>query len=320
MRKKQIKFTILFLFSAIIFCSVSQITFAQTGSSSTTPANAFLDKSFLQNVAIAVLSAVLAFLSGYALASISKRSGSGKRLSYNLNIETGLVNVEKNVKQRVKVFYEGREIVNLSNIKIDIENTGNSFVKSEEIRFEFDPGTQILDFYFEPKPEDIPEMKVEKITDLSIREFERKCRIGHLEKKQELGVRFVVTSDSDIHLKLHSYNENGDVEFVSKTTTKTLSEREQVAKFLSLIVMYFIIPPVFSLFPLSFISESIAGLVRLVLLLALFRFIVPFSEVIAELISKWLNFEQKDNQHLSFQGISVDGDFTVSDITQGIEK
>jgi hypothetical protein len=313
MRKKQIKFTILFLFSTIIFCSVSQITFAQSSSSLTTSANPFLDKPFLQNVAIAVLSAVLAFLSGYALASISKRSGSGKRLSYNLNIETGLVNVEKNVKQRVKVLYEGKEIGNLSNIKIDIQNTGNSIIKAEEIRFEFLRGTQILDFYFEPQPE--PEMKVEKITDLSIREFERKCRIGHIEREQELGVQFVVTSDSEINLKLHSYNENGDVEFQSKTTTKALSEREQVAQFLSLIVMYFIIPPVF-----SFINEGIAGLVRLVLLLSLFRFIVPFSEVIAELISKWLNFDQKDNQHLSFQGISVDGDFTVGEITQGIKK
>lgn len=108
MRKKQIQFTILFLFSAIIFCSLSQITFAQTGSSSITPANGFLDKVFLQNVATVVLSAVLAFLSGYALANISKRTGSGKKLSYNLNIETGLVNVEKNVKQRVKILYEGK--------------------------------------------------------------------------------------------------------------------------------------------------------------------------------------------------------------------
>lgn len=158
-------------------------------------------------------------------------------------------------------------------------------------------------------------MKVEKITDSSIREFERKCRIGHIEREQKLGVRFVVTSDSEIDLKLHSYNENGDVKFESKTMTKTLSEREQVAKFLSLIVMYFIIPPVFSLFSVSILSESIAGLVRLVLLLALFRFIVPFSEVIAELISKWLNFEQKDNLHVSLQGSPFEGDIVINQNT-----
>jgi hypothetical protein len=69
-----------------------------------------------------VLSAVLAFLGGYALAGISKRSGSGKRLSYNLNVETGLVNVEKNVKERVKVLYEGKEIVNLSGLLISCMN------------------------------------------------------------------------------------------------------------------------------------------------------------------------------------------------------
>jgi hypothetical protein len=101
------------------------------------------------------------------------------------------------------------------------------------------------------------------------------------------------------------------------------SEREQVARFLSLLIMYFVIPPIFSIFsfPLSIFSDSIAGLVRLALLLALFRFIVPFSEVIAGLVSKWLNFEEKDSQALSFlQGVTVEGDLTVGDINQGIQK
>jgi hypothetical protein len=319
MRKRQFQFTIFFLFSAIIFCSISPLTFAQTVLTQPAQANPFLDKAFLQNVALTVLSAVLAFLGGYALAGISKRSGSGKRLSYNLDVETGLVNVEKNVKERVKVLYEGKEIVNLSNIKVDIENTGNSVVRSEEIRFEFLQGTQVLDFYFEPTPE--PEMNVEKMTNSGVREFERKCRIGHIEKGQKLGVRFVVTSDSDIQLKLHPYNEHGDVEFVSRSATKTLSEREQVARFLSLLIMYLVIPPIFSIFSLFPFSEIVAGVVKLALLLALFRFIVPFSEVIAELVSKWLSFEGKDSQALSFlEGVKVEGDLTVGDITQGIQK
>lgn len=319
MRKRQFQFIMLFLFSAIILCSISPLTFAQVATTQPAQTNTFLDKAFLQNIAITLLSAVLAFLGGYALAGISKRSGSGKRLSYNLIVETGLVNVEKNVKERVKVLYEGKEIANLSNIKVDIENTGNSVVRSEEIRFGFLQGTQILDFYFEPMPE--PEMNIEKIDTSDIGEFERKCRVGHIEKEQRLGVRFVVTSDSDIQLKLYPYNQNGDVEFVSRSATKTLSARDQVARFLSLLIMYFVIPPVFSIFSLSPFSEIIAGVVKLTLLLALFRFIVPFAEVIAELISKWLNFEEKDSQALSFlQGVNVEGDLTVGDITQGIKK
>lgn len=85
--------------------------------------------------------------------------------------------------------------------------------------------------------------------------------------------------------------------------------------------MYLVIPPIFSIFSLSPFSEIVAGVVKLTLLLALFRFIVPFSEVIAELVSKWLSFEEKDSQALSFlQGVKVEGDLTVGDITQGIQK
>ncbi len=317
MKKRKLQFTIIFLFSAIIFYLISSMTFAQTAPIQPGQTNTFIDKAFLQNVAVTVLSAVLAFLGGYALAGISKRSGSGKRLSYNLDIETGVINVEKNVKERVKVLYDGKEIANLSNIKIDIENTGNSVIKSEEIRFEFLQGTQILDFYFEPAPE--PEMNAEKIANVGVREFERKCRIGHIEREQKLGVRFVVTSDSNIQLKLHPYNEHGDVELVSRSVTKKLNEREQVARFLSLLIMYFIIPPIFSIFSFSLFSQIVSGVVKLALLLALFRFIVPFSEVIAELVSKWLNSEEKDNQAL-LKGVKVGGDLNVGDITQEIRK
>jgi hypothetical protein len=43
--------------------------------------------------------------------------------------------------------------------------------------------------------------------------------------------------------------------------------------------------------------------------------------VIAELISKWLDSEEKDSQALSFlQGVTIEGDLTVGDITQGIRK
>jgi len=314
MRKKQAQFIVVFLFSMIFFASASSITFAQTISPQNSPISAFLDKTFLQNVAVTVLSAVLAFLGGYALANISKKSGSGKRLSYSLGIETGLVNIEKNIKQKVKVLYENKEIINLSNIRFDIENAGNSVIKSQEIRFEFSPESRILDFYFDPQP--LPEMKVEQVRDPGLRDFERKCKIGHIEKGQKLGMRFIVTSDSEVKLTPHPYNESGDVEFLSRSTTKTLSQREQVAKFLTLLIMYFVIPPVFSLFSLSPFSESIAGVVRLVILLVLFRFIVPFSEVIAELISTWLNPEYKDRQSLSLTDVEVGGDLNIGDVNR----
>ena len=308
MSKKHIQFILIFLIAMILFGSVSPLTYAQTPSPPSNTNNIFLDKTFLQSVAVAILSAVLAFLGGYALAGISKKSGSGKRLSYSLNIESGLVNIDKNIKNKVRVLYENQEIVNLSNVKFDIENTGNSVVKSEEIRFEFSEGSRIIDFYFDPQPH--PEMKVEKLDDSGLKDCEKKCRIGHIERNQALGVRFVVSSDSEIKLTPHPYNENGDVEFSSRSATKILNEREQVANFLSLLIMYFVIPPVFSLFDQFPFVENIVGVVRLVILLSLFRFIVPFSQVIAELISIRLN---KDSQSIVFTECSLE-EITVNQV------
>jgi len=313
MRKKQVQFIIFFLFSIIFIVSASSITFAQIPSPQRSSVSAFVDKTFLQNVAVTILSAVLAFSSGYVLAGINKfKSGSSKRLSYSLDIETGIVNIKENIKQKVRVLYEDKEIINLSNINFDIENTGNSVIKSQEIRFEFSSETRILDFYFDPQP--LPEMKAELINDPGLRSFEKKCRISHIEKGQTLTMRFVVTSDSEIKLIPHPYNENGDVEFLSRSTTKTLSEREQVAKFLSLLIMYYVIPPVFSLFSLSLFSVTIGGLVRLGFLLFLFRFIAPFSETVAELISTWLNPEDKNS--VSLLNVEVGGDLNIADVNK----
>jgi membrane associated rhomboid family serine protease len=113
MSKKHIQFILIFLIAMILFGSVSPLTYAQTPSPPSNTNNIFLDKTFLQSVAVAIFSAVLAFLGGYALAGISKKSGSGKRLSYSLNIESGLVNIDKDLKNKVKVLYENQEIVNL---------------------------------------------------------------------------------------------------------------------------------------------------------------------------------------------------------------
>lgn len=282
---------LLFLLSVILFSLASPLTFAQSSTLPTTSGSLWSDRSFLQNIIVTILAAILAFLSGYTLSQINQKR-SVKLLPYNLEIDTGLVNMDREIKDKVKVFYEGQEIENLSHVKIDLENTGNSAIKSEEIRFEFLQETRILDFYFDPVPE--PEMKVEKIRDPNLREFECKCRVGNIGRDGKLGVRFIVTGDSAVEPKLHSYNENDDVKLVSRATTKILSNKEKVSKFLSLLIMYFVVPPVFNFFG-SPLSSLMAGIVRIPLLFFMFRFIVPFSEVIAELISKLLNLEEKPN-------------------------
>ena len=282
MKKTQIRLLVVFSLSIILVFS-SQ-AFAQTPPLPTAPpdVNSFFNTTFWQNVAVAVLSAIFAFSGGYALSEVSKKQRSGKKLSYSLSTENGLVKIEKNIRRSVKVFYNSEEIENLYNVTFDLENTGNTVIKSQEIRFEFPEETRILDFSFEPEPEQ--EMKVEKI-EAGLRVFEKKCKIGQIERGQSLGVRFTATSTAEIReVKLHPYNEGGDIEFVSRTITKALSDKDHIAKFLSLYILYLILPPAFYLFPV--IGETMAGIVRFAILISLLKLIIPFSEIIADIVFK----------------------------------
>ncbi|PZV26261.1 MAG: hypothetical protein DCF12_10485, partial [Snowella sp.] len=280
MKKSEIKLLIIFSLTTILVYS-SQV-FAQTPSTTPSPeANSFFNTALWQSIVVAVLSAVLAFITGYALAGISKKQGSGKKLSYSLLIENGLVKIEKNIREKVKVLYNSEEIENLYNISFNLENTGTTVIKAQEIRFEFPQEARILDFSFEPEPEQ--EMKAEKI-ESGLRSFEKKCKIGQIERGQSLGIRFTATSKSEIQeVKLHPYNESGDIEFTSRLVTKALSNRDQIARFLSLYIFYLVVPPIFYLLPFG-LGEMMAGFTRFILLLSLFRLIVPFSEILADIV------------------------------------
>jgi hypothetical protein len=272
---------------------VSPQVFAQTSSpaTSTQPFDAasFFNTTFWQNIAVAVLTAVLAFLCGYALAGMSRRKGSGKKLSYNLSIANSVVQVDKEVKERVKILYNNELIDNLYNVEFELENTGDMVIKSQEIRFEFPDGTRILDFSFAPEPE--PEMSVSKIdSGLGLKPNERKCRIGQIEKGQKVGIQFAATNASGIQeVKAHSFNEIGDVEFSAREIAKQLSDKEQLTKFLIYSIFYLLIPPIFDSFPVLY-GQIMAGAVRLLILFNLFKVIAPFSEAVADLITRIASF------------------------------
>lgn len=277
-----------YLFITSVVASIlilSPQVFAQLSSSASSPdTESFFNTTFWQNAAVAVLSAVLAFLSGYALAGVGKKKGSGKQLSYNLSIANSVVQVEKEVKERVKILYNGELIDNLYNIEFELENTGNTVVKSQEIRFEFPEGTRILDFSFKPEPE--PEMGATKIeSGAGLKVHERKCRIGQIERGQGVRFQFAATNESDIQeVKIHPYNEIGDVEFSAREIAKQMSDKEQITRFLVYLIFYLLIPPVFDLLPFLY-DEIMAGVFRLFILFNLFKLIAPFSETIATIIT-----------------------------------
>lgn len=320
MKKGQIKFLSIVAITVILL--VSSQSFAQTPTPSPSPLSqppdnqTFFNTSFWQNITVAILSAVLAFLSGYALAGIGKRQGSGKKLSYSLDIQKGLVQVEKNVKEKVKVLYAGEEISNedLYHINCDIENTGATVVKSQEIRFSFSEKVRILDSSLEPAPQ--PEMKVESVHEPTLEAYERKYRIGHIERGQSVGFSFVVTSKEDIDLRLYPFNQDGDVEFNSKSVNKVADEQEKIAKFLALLIMYFVVPQAVYIIYSQFLSNVIAAVIRLVILLFLVPLIVPFSKAISNIIAILAVKKEespKSKYTVSIETVETGGNIAIGD-------
>ncbi len=293
--KYQVK---LLLVISLIIIAYSPQAFTQTPPTTSSPElSSFFNTALWQSVAVAVLSAILAFITGYVLAGISKKQRSGKKLAYSLLIENGLIKIEKNIRDKVKVLYNRKEIENLYNIIVKLENIGNTVVKAQEIRFEFPNNITILDFYFDPEPEQ--EMKVEKI-DTGLRAFERKCKIGQIERGQSLGICFTATSKLEIQddkVKLHPFNESGDVEFTSRSVIKALSTRDQIAKFLSMYIFYITIPPIFD--ALFNIGNIMAGVTRFIILLFMVRLIVPVSKIVGDIICKLMS---KNDKSINIQG------------------
>ncbi len=142
--------------------------------------SSFFEQEFWEKVTVALVSAVLAFIGSFILLQFQKRRESKKMLSYDTFIRKGLVEVEEDVKEKVKVLYEGNEIKDLYHVACNVQNTGNTVVTNQYLRFEFSVGTSIVDKYYDPEPE--RELAVEESTDTngSIRISQRiKVLIGH---------------------------------------------------------------------------------------------------------------------------------------------
>jgi len=237
-------------------------------------------KDLWQKVAVALVSAILAFIGSYVLAQMKRRDDAKKRLSYDTETWQGLIAVAKEITEKVKVLYNGLEIKDLYYIACSVENTGNTVIKKQQIRFEFPTSVEIVDHFFDPEPQ--PEIGVERLKRNGAAN-ERKFSIGHLDKTQAVGFRFIVTSPELPELTLHPFNEEGNVEFTPRTVSVIADERYHVRVFVVLFILFTVVPPVFWVIPFQ-LGDAAAGIVRFGILLFMLPHIKPFARAVTQLI------------------------------------
>lgn len=253
------------------------LIFFMAGCSTASNSGPVFNDDFWVKVGLAVLGATLSFIVSFTLNQIKQRN-ERNQLSYDLEVNNGLVFIEKTVRDKVSVLYNGKQVENLFHVKCVTKNTGGKLVKNEFVRFEFSEGSDIIDFYHQPKSE--KEMGVEQVQDSSLASHERRFKIGHLEKKQEVGFNFVVIGSKQMEVKLHPYNEQGDIGFYPTSISQADDEISLTRKFIAMYIWLLLLPGVFTLMP-SVVGDFTSAIVKLFLFISLIPFIPSFSKSLA---------------------------------------
>ena len=140
-----------------------------------------------------------------------------------------------------------------------VENTGNRVIKNQYLRFQFDNQSALLEDVYEPDPP--KEYSVDRIHDQNER-LERRYLIGQLECEQKVhksnshfqleceqkvGIRFVLSSENSPQLEVFPKNEEGDISFVLRSQKKAADERQQITRFIFLVLLWYLFPSFLSL-------------------------------------------------------------------------
>lgn len=291
---------LVFIFSSFlqilhIFCSTS---FAQTA---TQPVQEFFSPDFWIKVTIALVSAILAFIGSYVLALQKQRKEPQKQLSYDTTIRKGLVEIESDIRDKVQVLYKNQKIEDLYHIACNIENTGNTVIKNQYIRFDLPADSNIVDYFFEPVPE--REIGAQE-TDEGLNLNEKRYLIKHIERGQRVGFRFLLTSSKSVSIYLHPFNEEGNVAFVPRTISKAQDERYFVSRFVYLYFLYILIPPALYILPRD-LGSMAAGLVRGAIVVAILPSVKPVANIIINIISR-LSTSKAVEQSISIHDVRAD--------------
>lgn len=272
----------------------------------------YLQQDFWAKVAIAVVSAIATLAANYTLQVLKKKDEPKHQLSYYTSIKKGVVEVEKDFQEKISILYNDRKIANdFYYVVCEVENTGSLAIKDEYIRFEFSKGTRFIDVF---APDAKKEMGVEDLqNDLSFKleNHEKRYKISSLKKSEKTIFRFVVVPTEGESLTMTPHNTNGEVEFILGSLKEVEDERYNLTKFITLFLIFIIVPPVFDVIP--FFGSIVALFARLSILFLIYPLIEPISNIVAQavlrrayktedLVKEFVNVAGSDNNVIYLSG------------------
>jgi len=119
-----------------------------------------------------------------------------------------LIDVKPEVRDKIKIDYDGKPAENIFSFKVRVINDGNVLIKNQPILFEFDKSAKVLVADYNTKPErEFGEIKRENLDAPN----EVKFVIGLLNpksKKEQIEFNFLTIDNKNEEIKLHAKGEN----------------------------------------------------------------------------------------------------------------
>jgi hypothetical protein len=246
----------------------------------------------LSELAWVIGSAIIGGACTYVVSLLLARRNPRKQLSWDASTDRGLVAVSSTVRDNVKITYKGKDAGDLVAVRCRVTNTGNTVIKNEELRFAFPEETQIIEGGFSPQPE--RELRASRIESQDLKATEYMFSIGQLEVGQEVSFEFMATGQRAEDWKLHSFNEQGDVEFRQREAGRARDEQEHVRPVIVIATLFLITTTLIESveqtdFFLNQFVASIGALIDLGLSIALIPHVLPVTRIVQRLVALWLH-------------------------------
>ncbi|MFS0518574.1 hypothetical protein ACEYW6_28300 [Nostoc sp. UIC 10607] len=319
--RRSLKFIKISVISILVIWFYSQLfsalSYAQTASQANSKTGQPLihTSQLLNGAILAIISATLGFLANIFLEGIKRKNQSIKQITYTIDIKEGIVGkIEKDIKNKVSISYNGKTVKNLYYVIFDVENTGNSQITNHQIRFEFPKGSEIIDTFVVNQQQEMDlqidsslgeNQKIYKIGTLATRQNKKSqfdSIVGQLNpqnketnlqkeepKLSNVGFRFIVKTNDDLKsndgspiLKYYQKNNNNEeVNFIERGAKKVSDEIGHIQEFLKFSFIVFIILPLLknliqdNIFILEDFRLIISLLISLIIIVVSVIFILP---------------------------------------------
>src|SRR5574341_1619870 len=106
-------------------------------------------KKWTEKLIIPFIIAILSIIATFIITSyFEKKAG----LGYQIVSKTSLVEIKPDIRDKIKILYEDRQIDKIFSFKVRVVNTGNIPLRNQKISFQFDSAAEIISDSFVTSP------------------------------------------------------------------------------------------------------------------------------------------------------------------------